>query len=449
MKTLRKVNSVWTYLSRKSKVNLVSGSLLLAAALCLAVLTITALTQVPQPKQPFWGFYEVFNARTGDAVAALILLLPSLALLMEAYLLIEAHPMGWKVSVITTAAFLAAAATNILPTSWAISLAAITGLASILEITNQKRNIIATDSPIMTENLAKIGLTLSAVICIGILVGMIAYIMVRGGAYFNWNFITGKWEYLTAKKVLSGDATGSMGGVSDMIIGSLMLAGMCELVAIPLGLGAAIYLSEYATQNAITDVVRFFIETLAGAPSVIIGLVGAAFFVNQLHWGVSLLSGGLSLAFMTLPWNIRVSEEAMRAVPGSYREAAFALGATPSQTIAKIVLYAAMPGIITGIILGTGAAIGETAVVFFTAGNQATSLPTHLALTGANQGIPSLPVWIYITPEQMQAAVSGKGLTPVQNVAFSGALVLILIFLAICSVGLWARNYLSKKLKGT
>ena len=159
-----------------------------------------------------------------------------------------------------------------------------------------------------------------------------------------------------------------------------------------------------------------------------------------------MLSAGLSLAMMTIPWNIRVAEEAIRAVPGSYREASYALGATQSQTIAKIVLLAASPGIITGIILGTGAAIGETAVVIFTAGNGIFKLPT--SIVGNGQNVPSLPVWIYNAPANVHSARVGEGMTFAYNLGYAGAFVLVLIFLAICITGLLLRNYLSKKISG-
>jgi phosphate transport system permease protein len=248
-----------------------------------------------------------------------------------------------------------------------------------------------------------------------------------------------------------------MGGVLGFAIGSLLLVGFCELIAFPLGLGAAIYLAEYSSQNKLTGIVRFFIETLAGIPSVIIGLVGyAVFVVGAAHWGVSLAGGGLSLAFMILPWNIRIAEEAIKSVPTSYREASFALGATQWQTVRKAVLLAALPGIITGVLLGVGAALGETIVVAMTAGDAPTGpqvLPSLFHLFSFNQIIPTLTVFIWRAPILLSFSTNASSSTTdlvfkYYSVALAGSFVLIMMYLVICAVALIARNYLNKKLTG-
>jgi phosphate transport system permease protein len=149
---------------------------------------------------------------------------------------------------------------------------------------------------------------------------------------------------------------------------------------------------------------------------------------------------------MILPWNIRVTEEAMKAVPQSYREASYALGATKWQTIKNHVLYAASPGILTGILLGVGAAIGETAVLLYTTGaEEATSLPTAIA-GGAEARVPTLAVWIYNV--YVKFGVSGVPLWDTQNFALTGAAVLMILFLGISLAALLVRNYLSKKITG-
>ncbi|MBM3284865.1 MAG: phosphate ABC transporter permease PstA, partial [Candidatus Aminicenantes bacterium] len=170
---------------------------------------------------------------------------------------------------------------------------------------------------------------------------------------------------------------GRTGGIFSTIVGTVVLVAMAILIATPLGLGTAIYLTEYTRENAVTRVIRFGAECLAGIPSIIFGLFGFILFVTKLKFGWSILSGSLTLAFMILPTLIRTSEEAIKAVPYSYREVSFSLGSTRWQTVTRVVLPSALPGIVTGIILSVGRSIGETAAVIFTAGS-ALRLPTSI-----------------------------------------------------------------------
>ncbi|HEX2998693.1 MAG TPA: phosphate ABC transporter permease PstA, partial [Armatimonadota bacterium] len=140
------------------------------------------------------------------------------------------------------------------------------------------------------------------------------------------------------------------------------------LIAAPLGIGAAVYLTEYTWEGPVTRIIRFGAEALAGVPSIIYGLFGFIFFVSTLHLGWSILSGALTLAIMILPTIIRTTEEAIRTVPNPYRDLSFALGATRWQMVTSVVLPAALPGIVTGIILAIGRSVGETAAIIFTAG---------------------------------------------------------------------------------
>lgn len=162
---------------------------------------------------------------------------------------------------------------------------------------------------------------------------------------------------------------GRAGGIFPMIIGTLYVTVLGVLTAAPIGLGSAIYLTEYTREGRMTRIVRFGADCLAGVPSIIFGLFGFAFFVLYLHMGWSVLAGGLTLGFMILPTVIRTAEEAIRAVPREYREVSYCLGATKWQTIARVILPAAVPGIVTGIILGIGRCISETAAVIYTAGS--------------------------------------------------------------------------------
>ena len=180
-------------------------------------------------------------------------------------------------------------------------------------------------------------------------------------------------EFLTRNPVDMGKA----GGIFSTIVGTLALTLLAVLIGTPLGVGSAIFLSEYTRESWVTRVIRFGSECLAGIPSIIFGLFGFILFVTRLRLGWSLLSGGLTLAFMILPTIIRTSEEAIRSVPASYREVSFSLGGTRWQTVTKVVLPAALPGIATGVILSVGRSIGETAAVIFTAGSSL-HIPTSL-----------------------------------------------------------------------
>lgn len=199
-----------------------------------------------------------------------------------------------------------------------------------------------------------------------ILFFIIFYVLKRGLPVVSLGF-------LTKNPVEMGKA----GGIFSTIVGTVALTVLAILIATPLGVGSAIYLTEYTRENWVTRVIRFGSECLAGIPSIIFGLFGFIFFVTKLGLGWSLLSGGLTLAFMILPTIIRTSEEAIRSVPYAYREVSFSLGGTKWQTVTRVVLPSALPGIATGVILGVGRSIGETAAVIFTAGSSL-HIPTSL-----------------------------------------------------------------------
>jgi len=162
---------------------------------------------------------------------------------------------------------------------------------------------------------------------------------------------------------------GRAGGIFPTVVASILLPLIAVLIAVPFGVGTAIYLTEYTRESRATRIIRFGADCLAGIPSIIFGLFGFIFFVTILHMGWSLLSGGLTLALMILPTIIRTTEEAIRAVPNAYREVSYSLGATRLRTVRKVVLPNALPGIVTGVMLGIGRSVGETAAVIFTAGS--------------------------------------------------------------------------------
>ncbi len=181
---------------------------------------------------------------------------------------------------------------------------------------------------------------------------------------------------------------GRVGGISSIVINTVYMVLLTVLFSTPLGIGAAIYLTEYASQGRMVKILRLGTETLAGIPSIIFGLFGFIVFVGYMHLGIGLLSGTLTLTLMILPTIVRTSEEAIKAVPRSFRAGSLALGAGKWQTIYKVVIPAAAPGILTGVILAIGRAVGETAALLFTMGfdynrvkNLSTSarvLSTHL-----------------------------------------------------------------------
>ena len=168
---------------------------------------------------------------------------------------------------------------------------------------------------------------------------------------------------------------GRAGGILPAVIGTVYVTVLALVFAVPVGLGAAVYLAEYTRGGLLVRLLRFGVETLAGVPSIIFGLFGAAFFVYGLKLGLSILAGGLTLALMLLPILIRTAEEAIKAVPSDYREASLALGATKRQTIIRVVIPAAAGGILTGVLLGLGRAVGETAALWLTMGGSILRLP--------------------------------------------------------------------------
>ncbi len=210
----------------------------------------------------------------------------------------------------------------------------------------------------LSQNIAKFVLWTLTLFTIFILVFIIFFILWKGLPVVSLSFILDSPKYL-----------GREGGIFPTIIGTIFLVFISVFVSTPIGVGTAIYLTEYTYESRITRIIRFGVECLAGIPSIIFGLFGFIFFVVYLKLGWSILSGGLTLSFMILPTIVRTSEEAIKSVPQLYREVSFSLGASKWQTVSRVVLPSALPGIFTGIILGIGRSIGETAAVIFTAGS--------------------------------------------------------------------------------
>ena len=200
---------------------------------------------------------------------------------------------------------------------------------------------------------------MSIIITLGIVLGLIAYIVIRGVPNLRTEMF--QWKYTPENQSMMP----SLINTGIMILVTLA-------IALPVGIGAAVYLTEYSKQNSkLVQMIRITTETLSGIPSIVFGLVGFLVFVIALGWQYSLIAGAMTLAFMVLPLIIRTTEEALLGVPMSYREASFGLGAGKVRTIFRVILPAAVPGILAGVILSIGRIVGETAALIFTAGTVA------------------------------------------------------------------------------
>lgn len=213
-------------------------------------------------------------------------------------------------------------------------------------------------SPRRSQQLARVVLWALMSLALAILVAVLAFVLERGLPHLSWSFLSEPPRN-----------SGLGGGVFPILVGTLEVTLLGVAMAAPLGIGTAVYLCEYTREGTATRVIRFGSDCLAGVPSIIFGLFGFVLFVTTLGMGWSILAGSLTLALMILPTVIRTSEEALRAVPASYREVALSLGATHWQAIVFVILPAALPGIFTGLILSLGRAVGETAALIFTAGS--------------------------------------------------------------------------------
>lgn len=266
--------------------------------------------------------------------------------------------------------------------------------------------------------------SLSALIIALALGGLIVYIMVHGLSAISWDFL-----------VLPPTDSMTKGGIMPAILGTLYLTVGAITVALPLGVVSAVYLAEYAKQGKFVRLIRIGINCLAGVPSVVFGLFGLGFFVVFLHFGSCILSGALTLGILILPTIIGASEEALKAVPQTFREASLALGVSKWQTIYKIVLPSALPGILTGSILGIGRAAGETAPIMFTAAAFFTAkLPGSIF-----DEVMALPYHIYVL------ATAGTNIEATRPIQYGTVLVLVGLVLGIDLIAIVIRSYMRKK----
>lgn len=278
--------------------------------------------------------------------------------------------------------------------------------------------MVKINSSNITEKAAFVIIRSGAFIVIGGLLFILGYILMKGASAISWEFLT----EMPRKEMTEG-------GIFPAIVGTFYLMIGSSLISIPVGVITAIYLSEYAKNPRIVKIIRLGINNLAGVPSVVFGLFGLSLFVIFLGFGTSILAGSLTLGLLNLPVIIRSTEEALIVVPETYREASISLGATKWQTIYKIVLPNALPGILTGVMLSLGRAAGETAPIMFTA---AAFYTPDLPVSVFNE-VMALPYHIYVM------ATAGTHIQATRHLQYGTAIVLIGLVLMLNLTGLILR----------
>ncbi len=277
-----------------------------------------------------------------------------------------------------------------------------------------------------SQSIAFIVFRILGMLVVGILFWILGFIIANGVGVISWEFLTTEpTEGMTS------------GGILPAIVGTLCLVAGSMLFAFPLGVMSAIYTNEYAGNGWIVKFIRVMTNNLSSIPSIVFGLFGMALFVNTLGFGDSILAGSLTLGLLVLPLVIRTTEEALRAVPTSYRTGSLALGATKLQTIRKVILPAAFPNITTGLILSIGRVSGETAPILFTvAAYFLPKLPNSIF-----DQVMALPYHLYVI------ATSGTDIEASRPMAYGTALVLIFIVLLMNIIAAFIRRHFGKKMK--
>ena len=278
-----------------------------------------------------------------------------------------------------------------------------------------------------TERFGFLMLYLAGILVLFFLGVILFDIFIKGVGVLSWKFLTQPPRMGMTE-----------GGIFPAIMGTFMVSIITVIFAVPLGMFAAIYLNEYARPGKITRLIRLAIRNLSGVPSIVYGLFGVVLFVQMFRFGTSVLSAGLTLGLLTLPWTITACEEALKTVPKSYREGALALGATKWHAIRTNVLPYAIPGMMTGVILGLSRAAGETAPILFT--GAAFFLP-NLPKSLFDQFM-ALPYHLYILSTQHHA------IEKVRPIAYGTALVLLGLILLLNLSAIWVRYRYRQKMRG-
>lgn len=271
-----------------------------------------------------------------------------------------------------------------------------------------------------------------------ILVAILGYILFNGVPDISWHFLTSAAQSFSAG-----------GGIRDQLFNSLYLLVLTIIVSLPIGLGAGIYLSEYAKDNWFTDLIRTSVEVLSSLPSVVVGLFGYLLFVIKLNLGFSILSGAIALTFFNLPLLTRNIEESLHSVPNLQREAGMSLGLSNWKTTTKIVLPAALPGILTGLILSAGRIFGEAAALIYTAGQSAptvdyTNWNIFSSTSFLNPMRPAETLAVHIWK------VNTESVTPDSHLISSASSAVLIIVILIFNLGArFLGNQLYKKITAT
>jgi len=278
----------------------------------------------------------------------------------------------------------------------------------------------------INQNIAFWIFRILGIIVVGLLIWILGFIIWNGISVISWEFLTSS---------PTDGMTG--GGIFPAIVGTCYLIAGSMIVAFPLGVMSAIYTTEYAGNGKIVKFIRIMTNNLGGIPSIIFGLFGMALFVNTLGFGDSIIAGSLTLGLLVLPLVIRTTEEALKAIPDSFRTGSLALGASKLQTIRRVVLPMAFPNITTGLILSIGRVSGETAPILFTvAAYFLPKLPNSIY-----DQVMALPYHLYVI------ATSGTDLEATRPIAYGTALVLIMIVLIMNLLASFLRRYFGKKVK--
>ena len=289
-----------------------------------------------------------------------------------------------------------------------------------------------------TDKIATLIFYLAALFVMLLLVLFTGYIIFMGREKLNIHFLTSSPIFMK-----------SGGGIGPQLFNSIYMVVLSMLITLPIGLASGIYMAEYAKQNRFTNLIRFCVETLASIPSIVIGLFGMLIFVNMTGWGFTLMSGALAVSVLNIPVVTRISENAIRSVHGSFKEASLALGATHWQTIVKVIFPAAIPSLITGIILTSGRVFGEAAALLYTAGMSSpdldfSNLNPFDSASPLNPFRPAETLAVYIWK------VNSEGLVPdARQIADGASAVLIISVLVFNLASRLIGGYVNTKFAGT
>jgi len=274
-----------------------------------------------------------------------------------------------------------------------------------------------------------------ALLIVGILVGLLGYILVRGFGHISFDFLTSP-----PQKIRAG------GGVGPQLFNSLFLLILTLIITVPLGLGAGIFMAEYARPGRLTSFIRLIVEVLSSFPSIVVGLFGLLLIVNYFNLGFSMVSGALALTVFNLPLMVRITEQAFRTVPKQQKEAGFALGLSKWKIVTSVLFPVALPTIITGTILSAGRVFGEAAALMFTAGMSS----PRLDFTNWNPLSPNSPLNPFRPAETLAVhiwKINSEGIAPdAAQIAAGASAVLVLTVLIFNLAARYFGRYIYRKL---